>query len=263
MTATTTLAAAAELVEGVMTPSTNAGLPLTLLRLMRDVAVEVGPVEKRGRNEAGDYSYVRAEDVIAHVREPLLDRNIMLVEQVEDSRDKAYTVAGGAGSLITTVRMSFLFVHVETGEQLLVRWQGRGDDPGDKGLSKAYTQAIKTVLNATFLLGFGDDPEADAATDARGRTREPEPEPPAGDTGRTPVAEDGGRPAAEGLVRAVMDAHRDRASADAVHAWITENSDVPHDGASVRSRVTDLDHDTATRLLRWLNDQPAKRRRAS
>ena len=50
-------------------------------------------------------------------------------------------------------------------------WAGQGDDPADKGLGKAYTNAIKTFLREQFLIPQGDDPEADERTDARAAQR--------------------------------------------------------------------------------------------
>jgi hypothetical protein len=50
-------------------------------------------------------------------------------------------------------------------------WAGEGDDPADKGLGKAYTNAIKTFARLQFLIPQGDDPEADASTDQRSADR--------------------------------------------------------------------------------------------
>jgi hypothetical protein len=52
-------------------------------------------------------------------------------------------------------------VDAETGEALEIPWVGRGEDPADKGVSKALTDARKTFLIQQLNLQRGDDTEAD------------------------------------------------------------------------------------------------------
>ena len=61
----------------------------------------------------------------------------------------------------------FSFVDVHSGERLDIPWAGRGDDPADKGLAKAFTDARKTFIVQQLNLRRGDETEADPKTDER------------------------------------------------------------------------------------------------
>lgn len=132
---------------------------------------KVGEVAKKGRNEHFKYDYVTAEDMLKEVRGPLADQKVALMPSVASIEERAYKTSGGKESIVTTVFLDFTFVDGDTGEMWRSRWAGQGDDPADKGLAKAYTNAIKTFLREQFLIPQGDDPEADRATDQRAADR--------------------------------------------------------------------------------------------
>lgn len=138
---------------------------------LAEIVAEVSGVEKDGTNTFHKYSYTSAEAMLRALRGPLAARQIALLPSVTDLAERDITTAGGKTSTITTVRVSFTFVDGETGETHVCEWAGQGDDPADKGLGKAYTNAIKTFLREVFLIPQGDDPEADTRTDERASER--------------------------------------------------------------------------------------------
>lgn len=144
----------------------------TLYRKLAEVAAEVTHVAKDGTNTFHNYRYTTAETMLTAIRGPLTARHVVLLPSVASIAEREITTAKGGSSTITTVQVHFTFVDAESGETHECSWAGQGDDPGDKGLGKAYTNAIKTFLREAFMLPMGDDPEADSQTDERaaGRT---------------------------------------------------------------------------------------------
>lgn len=147
--------------------------PSSLFTKLSEVAAEITHVEKDGFNDFQKYKYTSAEAMLTALRGPLTARNVTLLESVDRVEDREYVTAGKKASVVTTVLMTFTFVDGDTGETRECRWAGRGDDAADKGLGKAYTNAVKTFLRAQFLVPQGDDPEADTSTDKRAADRAP------------------------------------------------------------------------------------------
>ena len=139
----------------------------SLYAKLAEVAKAVEGVEKDGRNNFHNYDYTTAEAMLRAIRRPLLDQGVVLLTRRTGIDERDFTTEKGKTSTITTVDLDFAFVDTATGERETLAWSGRGDDPVDKGLGKAYTNAVKTFLREQFLLPMGDDPEADHATDER------------------------------------------------------------------------------------------------
>lgn len=145
----------------------------TLYRKLAEVVAELGYVAKDGKNEFQGYKYTSAEALLAAVRDPLSTHKIALVPSLTAISEREYTTSKGKASVITTAHVRFTLVDGETGEKHECDWAGQGDDPADKGLGKAYTNAVKTFLRQQFLIPQGDDPEADKGADERGADRQP------------------------------------------------------------------------------------------
>jgi hypothetical protein len=145
--------------------------PPGLYAKIAQVVTEVGEVAKTGTNEFHGYKYVTAETILTALRKPLAEKKVALLSSVTGIEERAYKTSRGNESIITTVHVDFTFVDGATGEMHKCSWAGQGDDPADKGLGKAYTNAIKTFLREQFLLPQGDDPESDKQTDERAGQR--------------------------------------------------------------------------------------------
>jgi hypothetical protein len=138
---------------------------------LADVVAELGYVKKDGKNEFQNYAYTSAEAILSAVRGPLSARGITLTPSLTAISDREYTTSKGKASIVTTVHVTFTFVDGATGEEHRCQWAGQGDDPADKALGKAYTNAVKTFVRLAFLIPQGDDPEADKKTDERAADR--------------------------------------------------------------------------------------------
>jgi hypothetical protein len=138
---------------------------------LAQVAGEVSGVGKDGRNDFHKYDYTTAEAMLRAIRGPLIERGVVLMPSVTAVTEREISTNNGKASTVTTVHVDFTFVDAESGAMHKCSWAGQGDDPADKGLGKAYTNAIKTFLREAFLLPMGDDPEADKSTDERASQR--------------------------------------------------------------------------------------------
>ena len=67
--------------------------------------------------------------------------------------------------MVTTVPLQFTVIDSDSGESITGTVYGRGEDPTDKGVYKAYTGGQKYFLQKLFLLSTGDDPERDSPAD--------------------------------------------------------------------------------------------------
>jgi hypothetical protein len=137
-----------------------------LLSKLCAAALEVDEIEKDGTNKFHHYDYSSIEAVARATRDPLLSRGIFVIPEILTTTDRTRNTREGE-SVVTTAELSFTVFDSETGERLIVQWAGRGDDPADKGLSKAITDARKTFLIAFFNAPRGEDTEADESTDQR------------------------------------------------------------------------------------------------
>lgn len=140
---------------------------------LAEVTAELGYVAKDGKNDFQNYRYTSAEALLAAIRGPLSSRGVVLMPSLTALSEREYVTSKGKASIITTAHVKFTFVDGESGQTHECEWAGEGDDPADKGLGKAYTNAIKTFARAQFLIPQGDDPEADKSTDERAADRAP------------------------------------------------------------------------------------------
>lgn len=120
----------------------------------------VSTIAKDGFNAFHKYKYVTDAAIVTAIREELIKNNLIVVpDQLECTRDGE----------ITTVKMSYAMIDVDSGETITSHVFGQGQDKGDKGIYKASTGAEKYYLLKTFLIPTSDDPEKD---DKRSRVTE-------------------------------------------------------------------------------------------
>lgn len=142
-------------------------VPKTLAQKLVEVALSIDSIAKEGFNKAQNYKFASAETLIGDVRRPLLERGVLVLAGEATTDERPRTTRGGGETSITTVHLAFTFMDAETGETIELPWLGRGEDPMDKGVGKALTNALKTFLRQQLLLPWGDDPEADEGSDSR------------------------------------------------------------------------------------------------
>lgn len=137
----------------------------TLDERLASIRHKLSGIAKAGHNDAHGYDYVKAEDVVRAVREELHAARVGFT--VESAEPEQFTETGGK-QFVTTLKLVYRLVNLDKPDDWRsFLWVGAGADVGgDKGLYKAYTGGLKYFLLNLFLIPTGDDPEADATTDA-------------------------------------------------------------------------------------------------
>lgn len=132
----------------------------TLFRKLAEVMGEAERVPKRGTNPHHKYKYAQASDVMDAVRAGLASRGVALLPEITSvAPGMERKTSGGNLTYLWRVDLTYTFADAETGETWAVPWTSFGEDPGDKGVAKALTIGVKTMLLQTFLMSTGDDPE--------------------------------------------------------------------------------------------------------
>jgi hypothetical protein len=138
------------------------GEPIKLYGKLAKIAGALGYLQKQGTAPPamGSYSYVREGDITAAVGEKLAAEKVLVLPSLARLETREAKTSKGM-TVVTTAHVTFSFIDAESGERLDLPWAGEGADPFDKGLSKAYTNALKYMLLKAFQIATGDDPEAD------------------------------------------------------------------------------------------------------
>jgi hypothetical protein len=146
-----------------------------ILTKLHAMQAEIERMEKDGRNTLQNYTYLSETQVTLKIKE-LLDKHgvMFLPKSIEE---KAITeispTSKGTKQYVTTVKVSYIFADIETGETYEGSIEGQGTDTGDKGIYKAITGSIKYVYMKTFNIPTGDDPEKDTKKTSAGRYQQP------------------------------------------------------------------------------------------
>lgn len=142
----------------------------SLAQKLVEVATAVEKIDKDKRFPGqGHWAYASAEAVLTAVRGEFLARNVLVLGTERDTEERQRQTSGGGDTTVTTIHVDFIFLDAQTGERIELSWLGRGEDPADRGVGKALTNAIKTFLRQQLLLPWGDDPEADDGDALRGQ----------------------------------------------------------------------------------------------
>lgn len=129
---------------------------LNIYQRLHAVMTEVTYIQKCQKKMNGQYTFVKADDVIAKLRQPLLDNGIVVVPTVTRSEQDGNR---------TSVSISIAFVCIDTpNDRFEVEYPGHGLDNQDKGIGKAITYAMKYALLKTFMLETGDEDDNEAHT---------------------------------------------------------------------------------------------------
>ena len=116
------------------------------------IAEGMGRLPKNGFNAFHKYNYVLESDAMDKFRELAIQHGVMVCPSAQ--------IIGVTGD-ITSVDVNYELLDTESGERLVVKMPGQGQDKGDKGVYKALTGSFKYFIMKTFMVPTGDDPEHD------------------------------------------------------------------------------------------------------
>lgn len=136
-----------------------------ILKKLHAVMSELDYIQKDKKSQQG-YSYV-SEYAIKSAIQPLFVKHGVVVSFDVTTCSVVGEVATKSGGAMTIVqcKIRYRFFDIATAECLDGEWVGEGMDSGDKGLGKAITVGIRSLLSGMFLIPTGNDPEEDAASD--------------------------------------------------------------------------------------------------
>lgn len=115
-----------------------------------NVVGELKPVSKDGVNSFHNYKYVSDAQIIESIRGFLVKHGLCVIpNQVSVKREDTLSI----------VEVDYTLYDVDSGESMVIKAFGYGQDKGDKGLYKSLTGAEKYLFMKTFLIPTFDDPE--------------------------------------------------------------------------------------------------------
>ena len=127
-----------------------------LVKKLVEVGEAISSIDKTGFNSGLGFKFVEASQAYNAIRRELYKRGVFMVTSV-----KSHSREG----TLTTVDLNVTFIDSDTGHSLTLPWVGTGSDKQDKGMAKAITAGLKSMLLAEWLIPSGIEPDADAATD--------------------------------------------------------------------------------------------------
>lgn len=133
---------------------------MSLSTKLRQISKKVGYIQKDSKNDFHGYDYASAEKVLGKVRAVLIEEGVCV------ARTTSRATHTTPDLLKVIVHVSITLRDEETNEEATFEGTGEGyDKGGDKAAMKAQTAAVKYAIASAFLISWGDDPEADPATD--------------------------------------------------------------------------------------------------
>jgi hypothetical protein len=109
--------------------------------------------KKSGYNAYHKYKYVTEGDILELAKGVFLKHGIVCIPnqvEIENVKDD-----------VTRIVYEFTLADPDTGDCIVLRHGGDGQDGGDKGIYKASTGALKYFLMKLLMVSSEDDPEND------------------------------------------------------------------------------------------------------
>jgi hypothetical protein len=150
-----------------------------LLEAMLKVSKDLLYVKKDGVNQALNYTFVSAANIAQKVSESCIRHGIATEVSIDINQ---YSLTEIKGKLRTDMVVTATVGFSRGTSTVKSTGIGSAMDYGDKAAMKANTAALKYALTNAFIIGTGDDPEADsvgdgleeAATQSVGKSKVPE-----------------------------------------------------------------------------------------
>lgn len=127
--------------------------PSNLRQKMALVVDMIDGIEKKGRNEAQSYDFIRAIDVARTVRQALVEVGIYAGTSVFEQVTTVIPREGKPPLILSDVLGRVTFYDTESDDIIVLQAAGQGADyGGDKATPKAITSMIKYALRSAFLI---------------------------------------------------------------------------------------------------------------
>lgn len=126
-----------------------------------EVMKEIDYIQKDGKVAFGNtkYNYVSEAALKEKFHAAFLKHRVLFLPYQSELEERVGGLGRDGKEALTTVKLSYRFIDVDTGESYEGQLHGVGIDSGDKGLYKAFTGALKYIFHTSFVIPTGDDPE--------------------------------------------------------------------------------------------------------
>lgn len=135
---------------------------------------EIGKIDKTGRNQQQNYTYIEYGVVAGRIRELFDKYKVIIIPNVDNIQQDEITNKYGGKGYHYILQMSFTLINGDCPEdQEVATWAGEASDYGDKGINKAETAGTKYFLMRLFNISEKGDEDADAQTPAEMKETRP------------------------------------------------------------------------------------------
>jgi hypothetical protein len=141
---------------------------LNLYQKLLKITEAIGKIEKTGRNNMQNYTFIEQSKIVGELR-PLLAEYGVFIKPETISRDvERYEVTRSNGKqgvdVHVTVNSKFTVINADKpDEQMICEWDaGEAIDSSDKATNKAVTASNKTFLMKLFNISDQDDGDANS-----------------------------------------------------------------------------------------------------
>lgn len=140
---------------------------LSLAAKLAAIGNEIGKIDKTGRNQQQNYTYIEYGVVAGRIRELFDKYKIIIIPNVDNIQQDEITNKYGGKGYHYILQMSFTLINGDSPEdQETATWAGEASDYGDKGINKAETAGTKYFLMRLFNISEKGDEDADSQTPA-------------------------------------------------------------------------------------------------
>jgi hypothetical protein len=134
----------------------------SIYKKLFEITKEELTLKKSGYNAYHKYKYVTESDILELAKKVFQKHGLICIpNQVEITN-----IPKEDKDDITRIIYEFTLADPETGDSIVLRHGGDGQDSGDKGIYKASTGAVKYFLMKLLMVSAEDDPENDAQVKA-------------------------------------------------------------------------------------------------
>lgn len=126
--------------------------------------------------KAFNYSYTTGDQVLSKIRPLMNEQGLLLVQEINDATNERIDYVNSKGveksEILTSAKMTFVWIDSETGEGLRVPFFANGMNDWDKGLGSALTYAERYFLLKFFHIPTDAD-DVDARQISGGKAKSP------------------------------------------------------------------------------------------
>lgn len=126
------------------------------------VMAAVRTLPKDGKNKFDNYDYITGDSAFERVGGAMATAGIVALPSILEVTTTESPSQAGKTILRTVIHGQITLADGETGETWTSDWYGEGADRGDKSINKAMTAMMKYYLLRLFMVGSGDDADAES-----------------------------------------------------------------------------------------------------